>query len=146
MRHQRAVCERANRRRAHERASERAVTAGGRRERERLALFGYFSPFGSESARIDTRSCAYVLAFWWESSAAPTPWIAVPRRDVLMNVNMWLSPLFAVPGRHTRSEAACASYGETPCALARRRRIRTAAKDFRPRRFGFNGPQRRLKG
>mmetsp|Transcript_41528 Transcript_41528/g.103228 ORF Transcript_41528/g.103228 Transcript_41528/m.103228 type:complete len:211 (-) Transcript_41528:652-1284(-) len=49
------------------------------------------------SARIDRRSLVYHREFWKANSAAATPCTAVPRRDVLMKVNMWLSPRFSVP-------------------------------------------------
>mmetsp|Transcript_13574 Transcript_13574/g.31281 ORF Transcript_13574/g.31281 Transcript_13574/m.31281 type:complete len:261 (-) Transcript_13574:393-1175(-) len=47
--------------------------------------------------RIARRSLAYQSAFWKDSSAAAEPWMAVPRREVLMKVNMWLRPLFSSP-------------------------------------------------
>ena len=57
-------------------------------------LSGSLAP---ESARIDLRSLAYCRQFWNCSSAAATPCTAVPTRDVLMKVNMWLRPRLAVP-------------------------------------------------
>mmetsp|Transcript_27847 Transcript_27847/g.65777 ORF Transcript_27847/g.65777 Transcript_27847/m.65777 type:complete len:214 (+) Transcript_27847:812-1453(+) len=50
-----------------------------------------------ESARIDFRSLAYHSEFWKAASAAATPCTAVPTREVLMKVNMWLRPRFSVP-------------------------------------------------
>ena len=53
-----------------------------------------------ESARMDLRSLAYHREFWKAASAAATPWTAVPTREVLMKVNMWLRPRFSVPMSH----------------------------------------------
>mmetsp|Transcript_56474 Transcript_56474/g.156141 ORF Transcript_56474/g.156141 Transcript_56474/m.156141 type:complete len:201 (-) Transcript_56474:527-1129(-) len=50
-------------------------------------------------ARIEPRSLAYHSEFWNASSAAATPCTAVPTREVLMKVNMWLRPRFSVPMR-----------------------------------------------
>mmetsp|Transcript_22945 Transcript_22945/g.58374 ORF Transcript_22945/g.58374 Transcript_22945/m.58374 type:complete len:201 (+) Transcript_22945:1045-1647(+) len=53
-----------------------------------------------ERARMLRRSLAYQSEFWNASSAAATPCTAVPTRDVLMKVNMWLRPRFSVPISH----------------------------------------------
>mmetsp|Transcript_25623 Transcript_25623/g.55387 ORF Transcript_25623/g.55387 Transcript_25623/m.55387 type:complete len:228 (-) Transcript_25623:444-1127(-) len=50
-----------------------------------------------ESARMDLRSLQYQSECWKASSAAATPCTAVPTREVLMKVNMWLRPRLALP-------------------------------------------------
>mmetsp|Transcript_28950 Transcript_28950/g.68342 ORF Transcript_28950/g.68342 Transcript_28950/m.68342 type:complete len:241 (+) Transcript_28950:639-1361(+) len=72
---------------------------------------GFLTP---DSERMARRSLAYQRAFWYEFSAAATPCTAVPRRDVLMNVNMWFMPRFSVPIRKPSAFSKLISHVEEP--------------------------------
>mmetsp|Transcript_2828 Transcript_2828/g.10007 ORF Transcript_2828/g.10007 Transcript_2828/m.10007 type:complete len:323 (-) Transcript_2828:424-1392(-) len=72
---------------------------------------GFFLPVSERMAR---RSLAYHSAFWKDSSAAATPCTAVPRREVLMNVNMWFMPRLAVPMRKPSASSKLISQVEEP--------------------------------
>ena len=78
---------------------------------------------------------AYQSEFWKASSAAATPCTAVPTREVLINVNMWLSPRFSVPISQPLASCTAGEAQDQPPAH-RRGGARSATRAQEGRRSG----------